>query len=181
MPQTLLGLGTSLTDASGKHLVGQNVAFALQHLLHTSSSLAGLPDTQLIAKSALYVTRPWGARQNGAYINGCLLLNTRLPPLKLLRLLQAQEYAQGRRRHRHRWQKRQIDIDILLYGNRVIRHTDLQVPHPWMWQRDFVLLPLYQLVRTTGTVIPWAGRISTANRRLSPEPLTRPHCIYNNE
>ena len=76
------------------------------------------------------------------YLNGVLAFETTLEPLALLRALREIERAQGRPADRARWQPRTLDLDILLWGDRVIDTPELQVPHPQMHLRRFVLEPL---------------------------------------
>ncbi len=81
------------------------------------------------------------------YCNAVALIETELEPLELLEQLQQIEQAQGRVRKKH-WGPRSIDLDILLYGEQVMHHERLTVPHPGMHQREFVLYPLQRIDST---------------------------------
>jgi 2-amino-4-hydroxy-6-hydroxymethyldihydropteridine diphosphokinase len=106
-------------------------------------ALAGLPD--VVAVSPVYETDPVGGPGGqGAYLNAVVELDTELSPRELLELGQALERAAERVRS-ERWGPRTLDVDVLLVGDLVVDEPDLQVPHPRMWNRDFVLVPLRDL------------------------------------
>ena len=94
--------------------------------------------------SSLYESAAWGVTEQPAFLNAVLRGRTTLSPLDLLDAVQAIENELGRVRTQH-WGPRMIDIDILLYGAEVIDEPRLQVPHPYMTQRGFVLRPLADL------------------------------------
>jgi 2-amino-4-hydroxy-6-hydroxymethyldihydropteridine diphosphokinase len=79
------------------------------------------------------------------YLNAVAMLDTRLAPLALLDALQGIEQQQGRVRSGERWGPRTLDLDLLLYGSAVISGPRLEVPHPGIRQRSFVLVPLADL------------------------------------
>jgi 2-amino-4-hydroxy-6-hydroxymethyldihydropteridine diphosphokinase len=120
--------------------LGSNLGDRLAHL---RAAVAGLPD--VIAVSRVYETDPVGGpgRQD-AYLNAVVELDTDLSPRALLEIGQGLEQAAARVRTEH-WGPRTLDVDILLVGDLVIDEPDLQVPHPLMWKRDFVLVPLRDL------------------------------------
>jgi 2-amino-4-hydroxy-6-hydroxymethyldihydropteridine diphosphokinase len=97
--------------------------------------------------SPIYLTEPWGITDQAKFLNQALLLDTLLPPLFLMKKLLAIELQLGRVRNR-KWGPRTIDIDILVYGNRLIQHNDLQIPHIALHERRFALVPLEYLWRT---------------------------------
>jgi len=94
----------------------------------------------LLAVAPLYRTAPVGPPQPD-YLNTCALVATDLPPADLLAHLLAIEAALGRVRQQ-RWGPRHLDLDLLLYGKQVVETPTLEVPHPRMWGRTFVLVPL---------------------------------------
>ncbi len=104
-------------------------------------ALTLLPATRLRARSGWYQSKAVGPGQQPDYLNGVVLLETGLEPESLILHLQAIESSQGRER-RLRWAARTLDLDILLYGDRVISTERLQIPHPRMSERNFVLYPL---------------------------------------
>jgi 2-amino-4-hydroxy-6-hydroxymethyldihydropteridine diphosphokinase len=105
--------------------------------------LAQLPD--VVAVSPVYETGPVGGPPGqGPYLNLVAELSTAATPRELLAAARQAEAAAGRTRH-ERWGPRTLDVDILLVGDLVVDETDLQVPHPRMWERGFVLVPLADL------------------------------------
>lgn len=94
-------------------------------------------------------TEPWGNTDQGAFLNGACKVVTSLEPEELLTVMQALEKAAGRERLIH-WGPRTLDLDIVwaetAAGDMVEVHTDrLQIPHPYLWDRAFVLAPLMEL------------------------------------
>jgi 2-amino-4-hydroxy-6-hydroxymethyldihydropteridine diphosphokinase len=85
-----------------------------------------------------------GPPDSPAFLNGVAKVLTTLPPRELLQALLEIEHRLGRERHR-KWDPRTIDLDLLLYGDRVIDEPDLKVPHPRMAEREFVLAPLAEI------------------------------------
>ena len=124
--------------------LGSNLENPVAQLAGAIAELAALPDTQLVAQSPFYRSKPVGPQDQPDFINGCVWLQTSLDPLDLLDQLQAIEQAHGRERLQH-WGPRTLDLDMLLFGDRVIDHPRLQVPHKELPNRDFVLRPLLDL------------------------------------
>jgi 2-amino-4-hydroxy-6-hydroxymethyldihydropteridine diphosphokinase len=101
---------------------------------------------QLTARSSDYRTPPWGMTEQPAFVNAVIAVATSLPPRDLLARAQACEHALGRdRQTEQRWGPRAIDLDILAYGDLAIRDPDLMLPHPHMFARAFVLVPLAEI------------------------------------
>lgn len=94
--------------------------------------------------SSIYISSPWGYYEQEDFLNLVLEIETNLPPLKLLELVQTVEGIMERRTP-FRWGPRNIDIDILLYDNLSFYHPDLVIPHPYLTKRLFALLPLQEL------------------------------------
>ncbi len=110
---------------------------------YLSDALQGLPD--VVAVSKLYETDPVGGPPGqGAYLNCVVELRTKLTPRELLAVAQALESAAARARV-ERWGPRTLDVDILLVGDEKVDDPDLTIPHPRMWERGFVLVPLADL------------------------------------
>jgi len=99
---------------------------------------------RIVRRSNLYWTRPWGVRDQPDFMNAAVAVRTRLSPRRLLDLCMHLEARLGRRRRIH-WGPRRIDIDLLLYGDLVLRAPGLSLPHPGIARRDFVLAPLIDL------------------------------------
>jgi len=104
--------------------------------------------------SSIYETPPWGVLDQPYFLNQVIRGSTTLSPLRLLNRLKDIEHDMGRE-ETVRFGPRLIDMDILLYGERVINYRRLQVPHPRMHERAFVLVPLAEL--SPGLVIPGFG------------------------
>ena len=125
--RAFLGLGSNLGDRRG----------------HLGAAVAALPD--VVAVSPVYETEPVGGPPGqGPYLNLVVALETELSPRELLEVGQRLEESAGRvRTDRHG--PRTLDVDVLLVGDLVVREPDLVVPHPRMWKRRFVLVPLADL------------------------------------
>ena len=119
-----------------------------QPVVQLRQALARLDDAdglEVLRVSSFYRTPPWGDEQQDDFINAVAEIETSLDPIPLLRTLQSLENAMGRQRSGRRWGPRLIDIDLLLYGDQQYHSADLEVPHPRMHERAFVLIPLSEL------------------------------------
>lgn len=125
--------------------LGSNLAEPLEQLRGALAALAALPQTQLLAQSSFYISDPLGPADQPRYVNAVAALDTTLEPLVLLDALQAIELSQGRERKAERWGPRTLDLDILLFGERLLHEARLTVPHYHMHARPFVLYPLAEL------------------------------------
>ncbi|KIP90475.1 MULTISPECIES: 2-amino-4-hydroxy-6-hydroxymethyldihydropteridine diphosphokinase [Pseudomonas] len=123
--------------------LGSNLAEPAEQLRQALAALEHLPDTRLAAVSSFYVSDSLLPGQP-RYTNAVAALDTDLQPLQLLDALQAIERGQGRERH-ERWGPRTLDLDILLFGERLIDEPRLRVPHYHMHARAFVLYPLAEI------------------------------------
>ena len=142
MPEeAFVGLGSNLGDRRG--FVASGVA-----------AIRRLPGVELCVPSSLYETDPVGLEDQPGFINAVALVRTSLSPSRLLRSLLAIEQDHGRQRLIPDG-PRTLDLDLLLHGSRVAADTDLQVPHPRMTGRCFVLRPLLELA--PGLVHPGTG------------------------
>lgn len=120
------------------------------------TALAMLPHTTLSARSRLYRTKPWGVADQPDFVNAAARLETVLAPRVLLDELLAIEVGAGRVRS-VRNGPRILDLDLLLYGERVINEPDFVVPHPRLHERAFVLLPLADVA--PDLEVPGHGRV----------------------
>ena len=125
--------------------LGSNLAAPEQQLNAALKALAQLPSTRLVACSAYYSSAPLGPADQPRYTNAVAQLETNLAPHALLDHLQTIELRQGRQRKTERWGPRTLDLDILLFGERIIDDERLCVPHYHMHARPFVLQPLTEL------------------------------------
>lgn len=125
--------------------LGSNLETPRQQLQEALGALSRLPHSQLTGRSSLYASDPLGPADQPRYVNAVAALDTELEPWQLLDALQRIEQEQGRVRKAERWGPRTLDLDILLFGNRVISDERLTVPHYHMHARPFVLYPLAEL------------------------------------
>jgi 2-amino-4-hydroxy-6-hydroxymethyldihydropteridine diphosphokinase len=125
--QVLLGLGGNVGDPAGT----------------IDAALARLDERglRIVARSALYRTPPWGPVAQPDFVNLCARAETRLSPREVLAVTRATEAELGRERSQ-RWGPRTIDIDILAYDDLRVAEPDLEIPHPRLTERAFVLVPL---------------------------------------
>jgi 2-amino-4-hydroxy-6-hydroxymethyldihydropteridine diphosphokinase len=101
---------------------------------------------RLTARSRDYRTPPWGVTDQPPFVNAVIAVSTSLPPHALLARAQQGERALGRdRAHERRWGPRTIDIDLLTYDDRVVADATLTLPHPRLFERAFVLVPLAEI------------------------------------
>ena len=125
--------------------LGSNLRQPVQRLRRAFSDLDSLSATRLVRRSPLYGSAPLGPPGQPDYVNAVAMLQTSLGAHALLDALQAIERRHGRERG-ERWGPRTLDLDLLLYGNEQLDTPRLQVPHPQMHRRAFVLVPLRDLV-----------------------------------
>ena len=125
--------------------LGSNLAEPLQQLRAALAALAELPASRLAATSSFYASDPLGPPDQPRYVNAVAALDTELTPLQLLDALQRIELEQGRERKAERWGPRTLDLDILLFGSRLLAEERLTVPHYHMHARAFVLYPLAEI------------------------------------
>ena len=125
--------------------LGSNQADPVAQVTRAFDELQRLPQSRLLGRSSLYRSAPLGPQDQPPFINAVALLDTLLTPDALLDALQEIEQRAGRVRKAERWGPRILDLDLLLYANRIIDTPRLQVPHYHMHARSFVLYPLAEL------------------------------------
>jgi len=135
------------------------------------SALGTLPDTRLVLRSSLYRSRPLGPVAQPDFINAAAGLLTRLDPAALLVELKALEVRLGRERPVVRWGPRRIDLDLLVHGPARIAQPGLEVPHPGIAERAFVLAPLAEFA--PDLVVPGRGRVLDLLARVDSADLER--------
>jgi 2-amino-4-hydroxy-6-hydroxymethyldihydropteridine diphosphokinase len=116
--------------------LGSNLGDRAAHLQKARDALAALPQTRLLAASSIEETAPLGGKHQPPYLNQVVVLETGLEPHALLEACQAIERAEGRERT-ERWGSRTLDLDIVKFGARHVRDSDLIIPHPGLSTRDF--------------------------------------------
>ena len=142
--QVYLGLGSNL----GRR----------RTLLKQAVRLIGERVGQVVRQSSLIETEPWGFESKHKFLNGVILCETDKQPREVLELTQQIERDLGRKNKSNsslltldssRYSDRSIDIDILLYDDLTVDEPDLKIPHPLMQERDFVMIPLKEIIADT--------------------------------
>ena len=134
MALAYLGLGSNLGDRES-------------HLQQAIAALSAVPEISDLAVSGFHETDPVGPQDQGPFLNAAVRIETSLPPRQLLDRLLAIEERLGRlpREERRHWGPREIDLDLLIYDEKIIGEPGLTVPHPHLHERTFVLRPLAEL------------------------------------
>ncbi len=123
---------------------GSNIGDRLKHIQNAIHALSKTEEIAVKEISSVYKTDPVGYEAQGEFLNGVVAIQTSLPPLSLLHTLKDIETTVGRQ-HRIRWGPREIDLDILIYGDLCVQTEKLVIPHPEMHLRGFVLVPLAEI------------------------------------
>ena len=133
MAEVYVGLGTNLGDKE------QNLRDAVQKIEEQIGKVVSL--------SAFYVTAPWGFSSDNSFLNAAVCVETKLSPLEVLQETQMIEKELGRTQKsvNRMYSDRLIDIDLLLYGDKILQDERLSLPHPLMDERKFVLEPLAEI------------------------------------
>lgn len=128
--------------------LGGNIANELgtptEHIINAMQAFKQSPHFTDVKMSSLYQSKAFGITDQPDFINAVLSANTSLPPLELLNFCQGLEQTAKRVRLRH-WGERSLDVDILLYGDKLIHHERLTVPHQGLFERNFVLIPMLEI------------------------------------
>ena len=124
--------------------LGSNCGPRKRNINQALKEIEGIEELRIRQVSSLYLTKPWGKLNQNEFINQVIEVETCLSPCELLSRLNEIEIKMGRQRH-EKWGPRNIDLDILLYGDQVIESDNLKVPHPYMRERLFVLVPLSEI------------------------------------
>jgi 2-amino-4-hydroxy-6-hydroxymethyldihydropteridine diphosphokinase len=146
--------------ACGKRIacigIGSNIGDREHYLQEAVHFLDNAPGVEVVSCSSIYETEPVGYTEQPPFLNMAVAVETSLAPVQLLHILQEAEQSLGRTRE-IRWGPRTIDLDLLLMDDVVMNTADLTVPHPRMWERGFVLIPLLDAI---GGIRPeWAALI----------------------
>jgi 2-amino-4-hydroxy-6-hydroxymethyldihydropteridine diphosphokinase len=133
MPEVLLALGG-------------NVGSVRETLDRAVAALCDGEMVRLRASSSDYRTPPWGVEDQPFFVNRCIAVDTHLAPQDLLVLAKQVEHGLGRgREHERRWGPRPVDIDLLAYDDLTLHSPELTLPHPRLFERAFVLVPLAEI------------------------------------
>ncbi len=124
--------------------IGSNIGDKLNHCKKAISEILKINGHKLLAQSSFFKTKPIGFPSQDWFINGIVKIETDLEPFELLRTLKSIELQMGRK-ETFRWGPRVIDLDILFFGDMEIDTEELQIPHPLLQERQFVLAPLAEI------------------------------------
>jgi 2-amino-4-hydroxy-6-hydroxymethyldihydropteridine diphosphokinase len=123
--------------------LGGNIGDVRDTFRNALAKLCESPEVRLIARSPSYLTPPWGVEDKPPFVNCCAAIETTLSPHELLTRVQAVERAFGRDRAKERrWGPRTLDIDLIAYDDIKLDDPGLTLPHPRLFERAFVLVPL---------------------------------------
>lgn len=150
--------------------LGSNLELPREQVMRALAALAEIPATRLIRRSSLFRSSPMGPQDQPDYINAVAALETGLEPEPLLDVLQSIEIVQGRVRGQP-WGPRTLDLDILLFGDRLSASERLTLPHPGVAVRNFVLYPLAEIAPELE--VPGLGSVSDLLLHCSRNGLER--------
>ena len=153
-----VGIGSNLDEPAGQ--VGRALA-----------ALADMPQSRLVAQSALFGSRPMGPAEQPDFVNAVAGLLTQMPAAAFFAALRTLERALGREPPRVRWGARRIDLDLLLFGALRLDSPELTLPHPGIVQRNFVLYPLLEVA--PGLDVPGCGRVADLAARVDRAGIWR--------
>ncbi len=131
MSRALIGVGTNMGDR-------------LENIVNAKEALEKVPTVKLLRMSSVYETEPWGYKEQDNFYNGVFEAETELSPQALLGVCLGIEAAFGRKRE-FKNGPRILDLDLLIYENETSDTAELKLPHPFIGERDFVLVPLKEL------------------------------------
>ena len=124
--------------------IGSNQGNKYENCVLAIESICSHKKNNLLKQSSLYLTEPWGYKEQDDFINAVIKIETSLSPLNLLSILQGVERKLGKKKN-GKWGPRTIDLDILFYNNQTLESPQLTIPHPLLHQRGFVLIPLKEI------------------------------------
>ncbi len=151
--------------------LGSNLDDPRAQVERAFAALGTLRDSRLVARSALYRSPPFGPVAQPDFVNAVAGMLTRLDPRSMLVELKAIEARLGRERPAVRWGPRHIDLDLLVHGTSRVAEPGLEVPHPGIAERAFVLVPLAEVAPDLD--VPGLGRVATLAARLDSTGLER--------
>jgi len=150
--------------------LGSNLDDPVAQIRSGLAALAALPQTRLARTSSFYRNPPAGFLEQPDFVNAAAMIETGLGPGELLDALLAIERAHGRQRLRANG-PRTLDLDLALFGDRVIREPRLTVPHPRLAERAFVLVPILEIA--PDALVPGLGRVADLARSVDASGMER--------
>jgi len=124
--------------------IGSNLGSTAENCLKAIEHLRAHPDLTLITHSSLYQSEPFGITDQNWFVNSAAQITTSLYPEELLRECLSIEHSMGRTRN-EKWGPRIIDLDILFYDDLILKQEGLEIPHPGIAERSFVLEPMCEI------------------------------------
>jgi 2-amino-4-hydroxy-6-hydroxymethyldihydropteridine diphosphokinase len=125
-------------------LLGTNIG-DLEENLHRAIELIAASNIRINKISRIYKTKPWGVTDQPDYLNVALEVESDLSASELLRIFKHIEQEMGREQTSEKWQPRVIDIDIIFWGDHVVEHSDLKIPHQEFFSRPFAMKILAEI------------------------------------
>jgi 2-amino-4-hydroxy-6-hydroxymethyldihydropteridine diphosphokinase len=159
--------------------MGANLGDPVLQILAARHELQRHPEQREVAFSSLYRSAPMGPEDQPDYVNAVMAVSTHLGPHDLLALLHRIENLHGRIRTGEHWGPRTLDLDLLLYGHKTIASPALTIPHPGISDREFVLIPLFEIAPEL--IIPGFGPVRELMRDCPriESPLIRIEAAYD--
>jgi 2-amino-4-hydroxy-6-hydroxymethyldihydropteridine diphosphokinase len=151
--------------------LGSNLDDPPAQVARAFTALAGLRGSRMVARSSLYRSRPFGPVAQPDFVNAVAGMLTTLDAATMLAELKALEERLGRERPVVRWGPRRIDLDLLVHGTTRIDEPQIQVPHPGIADRAFVLAPLAEVAPDLD--VPGVGRVRTLAARIDEAGMSR--------
>ncbi len=155
--------------------LGGNVGDVFNNMQSALRSLDSHEQISVRSISHVYKTPPWGIEKQDWFLNACACVQTSLTGHELLSECLAAEKSLNRVRE-IRWGPRTIDLDVLIYGNEIIDAEDLQVPHPRMHERGFVMLPMADIAPNVmlqeKSILQWVELLKTSDIQKTELELT---------
>jgi 2-amino-4-hydroxy-6-hydroxymethyldihydropteridine diphosphokinase len=155
--------------------LGGNVGDVRATFRKAIANICGMTQAALVARSSDYATPPWGEEKQDSFINACIEIETALDPHALLFTLHKIEKKFGRDRAKEtRWGPRTLDLDLIAYDDVELDKPELTLPHPRLFERAFVLVPLAEIApdrKISGKTVQAAlAEVSTAGIERLPDP-----------
>jgi 2-amino-4-hydroxy-6-hydroxymethyldihydropteridine diphosphokinase len=141
-----MGSERQIHSASALIALGGNVGDVRTTFRKAIANICGMAQAALVARSSDYATPPWGDEAQPRFINACIEIDTPLDPHALLFVMHKVEQKFGRDRAKERrWGPRTLDLDLIAYDDVALQKPELTLPHPRLFERAFVLVPLAEI------------------------------------